>query len=90
MFNVKKSRLKRVIFLFLMMIEGYRAFKGDPQKVQHDFYHRTLTNLTNKPLNFVGMTVKTRYGTATVVTQDKATGSESFGSVANVDTQRIQ
>ena len=73
-----------------MMIEGYRAFKGDPQKVQHDFYHRTLTSLTNKPLNFVGMTVKTRYGTATVVTQDKATGSESFGSVANVDTQRIQ
>ena len=78
----------RLEFLGNKQPEGFRGLQGDPEKIQHDFYRRTLTNMTTKSLNITSMVVRTRYGSATVVNQDKDQGREDFGAVVKVDIER--
>jgi hypothetical protein len=63
---------------------GYSAFRGDPDVIQHDFYRRTLTNMSGQPVRFTTMSLTTRYGATAVQTA----GGEVYGAVVKVDLER--
>ncbi len=84
----KPLLLIKVAFLGHQPPEGYTNHKADHEKQQHDFYQRTLTNLSNQPLRFTSMVIRTRLGVSTVTTQEKGESAEKFGTEVKVDIER--
>ncbi len=68
--------------------EGYRGMRADPEVVQHDFYRRTLTNLSGQELRFTSNTSKMRYGTGTVMSQNATGGKDTWGSEMKIDIEK--
>jgi hypothetical protein len=69
---------------------GFRGLKADPEVVQHDFYRRTLTNLSDQELRFTSITHKARYGTTSVTAAnvDANTGTDAWGTVVKIDIDK--